>query len=183
MWCLGFLSSWFRVKKPQVGSLGYLFFYISLCLYLIFAMYIGNSDCCYMSWDNFAYSEGSWLLPFRWCLLFISSLKSCETSKLCRFCVFCNALLLYLVHLRSWPFLHYFAHHLPYWNVQEEIAREFGIPVQFQRFWLWAKRQNHTYRPNRPLTSLEETQSVMFLTISFYMLWLKVLFLLFGFSS
>ncbi|KAK8641315.1 hypothetical protein V6N13_010728 [Hibiscus sabdariffa] len=42
----------------------------------------------------------------------------------------------------------------------EEVAREFGIPVQFQRFWLWAKRQNHTYRPNQPLTILEETQSV-----------------------
>ncbi|KAF6169872.1 hypothetical protein GIB67_034264 [Kingdonia uniflora] len=42
----------------------------------------------------------------------------------------------------------------------EEVAKEFGIPVQFQRFWLWAKRQNHTYRPNRPLTHQEETQSV-----------------------
>ncbi|KAK4480450.1 hypothetical protein RD792_013523, partial [Penstemon davidsonii] len=44
---------------------------------------------------------------------------------------------------------------------KEEVAKEFGIPVQFQRFWLWAKRQNHTYRPNRPLTPQEEaTQSV-----------------------
>ena len=40
------------------------------------------------------------------------------------------------------------------------MAKEFGIPVQFQRFWLWAKRQNHTYRPNRPLTPQEEVQSV-----------------------
>lgn len=32
--------------------------------------------------------------------------------------------------------------------------------MQFQRFWLWAKRQNHTYRPNRPLTPQEEAQSV-----------------------
>ncbi|CAL5354125.1 unnamed protein product [Camellia sinensis] len=46
------------------------------------------------------------------------------------------------------------------WGDQEEVAKEFGIPVQFQRFWLWAKRQNHTYRPNRPLTRLEETQTV-----------------------
>lgn len=44
--------------------------------------------------------------------------------------------------------------------MQEEVAKEFGIPVQFQRFWLWAKRQNHTYRPNRPLSPLEEAQSV-----------------------
>ncbi|KAM0062763.1 putative ubiquitinyl hydrolase 1 [Helianthus debilis subsp. tardiflorus] len=43
---------------------------------------------------------------------------------------------------------------------KEEVAKELGIPVQNQRFWLWAKRQNHTYRPNRPLTLLEEAQSV-----------------------
>ncbi|GLT81910.1 hypothetical protein SLE2022_003340 [Rubroshorea leprosula] len=48
----------------------------------------------------------------------------------------------------------------PFNVFKEEVAKEFGIPVQFQRFWLWAKRQNHTYRPNRPLTHLEETQSV-----------------------
>ncbi|CAJ1965194.1 unnamed protein product [Sphenostylis stenocarpa] len=42
----------------------------------------------------------------------------------------------------------------------EEVAKEFNVPVQFQRYWLWAKRQNHTYRPNRPLTSIEEAQSV-----------------------
>ncbi|PHT71000.1 Ubiquitin carboxyl-terminal hydrolase 12 [Capsicum annuum] len=34
------------------------------------------------------------------------------------------------------------------------------LSVQFQRYWLWAKRQNHTYRPNRPLTAQEEVQSV-----------------------
>ncbi|XP_050281135.1 ubiquitin C-terminal hydrolase 12-like isoform X6 [Quercus robur] len=43
---------------------------------------------------------------------------------------------------------------------KEEVAKDWGIPVQFQRFWLWAKRQNHTYRPNRPLTPQEEAQSV-----------------------
>uniref|UniRef100_A0A0D9WVU2 ubiquitinyl hydrolase 1 n=1 Tax=Leersia perrieri TaxID=77586 RepID=A0A0D9WVU2_9ORYZ len=42
----------------------------------------------------------------------------------------------------------------------EEVAKEFGIPTQFQRFWLWAKRQNHTFRPNRPLTPQEETHTV-----------------------
>ncbi|KAK2634511.1 hypothetical protein Ddye_029303 [Dipteronia dyeriana] len=45
-------------------------------------------------------------------------------------------------------------------NFKEEVTKEFGIPVQFQRFWLWAKRQNHTYRPNRPLSLQEEAQSV-----------------------
>lgn len=45
--------------------------------------------------------------------------------------------------------------------IQEEVAKELGIPIQCQRFWLWAKRQNHTYRPNRPLTPQEEAQSVI----------------------
>nr|QEP51817.1 ubiquitin carboxyl-terminal hydrolase 12-like protein [Pinus massoniana] len=49
---------------------------------------------------------------------------------------------------------------VPFISFKEEVAKEFGIPVQFQRFWLWAKRQNHTYRPNRPLTQPEESQSV-----------------------
>ncbi|XP_076897433.1 ubiquitin C-terminal hydrolase 12-like [Bidens hawaiensis] len=48
----------------------------------------------------------------------------------------------------------------PFNQFKEEVAKQFGVPVQFQRFWTWAKRQNHTYRPNRPLTALEETQSV-----------------------
>ncbi|CAN6577228.1 unnamed protein product [Malus baccata var. baccata] len=49
---------------------------------------------------------------------------------------------------------------MPFNLFKEDVAKEFGIPVQFQRFWIWAKRQNHTYRPNRPLTPQEETQSV-----------------------
>lgn len=47
------------------------------------------------------------------------------------------------------------------WSLfQEEVAREFRIPVPCQRFWLWARRQNYTYRLNRPLTSSEETRLV-----------------------
>ncbi|XP_043699440.1 ubiquitin C-terminal hydrolase 13 isoform X5 [Telopea speciosissima] len=49
---------------------------------------------------------------------------------------------------------------MPFILFKEEVAKDFGIPVQYQRFWLWAKRQNHTYRPNRPLTHQEEQQSV-----------------------
>ncbi|KAI9082368.1 hypothetical protein K1719_035791 [Acacia pycnantha] len=45
-------------------------------------------------------------------------------------------------------------------HFKDEVAKEFGIPVHFMRFWLWAKRQSHCYRPNRPVTYLEETQSV-----------------------
>ncbi|CAN8298447.1 unnamed protein product [Cochlearia groenlandica] len=48
----------------------------------------------------------------------------------------------------------------PFQQLKEEVAKEFGIPVQLQRFWIWAKRQNHTYRPNRPLTPQEELQPV-----------------------
>jgi ubiquitin carboxyl-terminal hydrolase 7 len=44
--------------------------------------------------------------------------------------------------------------------LQEEVAKMMGIPVQSQRFWLWAKRQNQTYRPNRPLTEQEEQEPV-----------------------
>ncbi|KAM0006397.1 putative ubiquitinyl hydrolase 1 [Helianthus debilis subsp. tardiflorus] len=43
---------------------------------------------------------------------------------------------------------------------QEEVARKFGIPVQYQRFWLWEKRENQTYRPKRPLPPLEEALPV-----------------------
>ncbi|KAJ6901062.1 ubiquitin carboxyl-terminal hydrolase 13-like isoform X1 [Populus alba x Populus x berolinensis] len=45
-------------------------------------------------------------------------------------------------------------------NLFKKLLKNLVIPVQFQRFWLWAKRQNHTYRPNRPLTPQEEAQSV-----------------------
>ncbi|AET00385.1 uncharacterized protein [Medicago truncatula] len=40
------------------------------------------------------------------------------------------------------------------------VAREFGILAQFQRFWIWKKRVNGTYRPYRPLTYIEEAKSV-----------------------
>ncbi|KAI3993825.1 hypothetical protein MKX01_002838 [Papaver californicum] len=49
---------------------------------------------------------------------------------------------------------------MPFNLFKEEVAKEFGVPVQFQRFWLWAKRQNHTYRLTRSLRLQEETQSV-----------------------
>ncbi|KAL6499702.1 ubiquitin carboxyl-terminal hydrolase 13 [Orobanche gracilis] len=52
---------------------------------------------------------------------------------------------------------------MPFNIFKEEVAKEFGISVQFQRFWLWAKRQNHTYRPTRPLTQLDDTQTVGYL--------------------
>ncbi|KAK4757395.1 hypothetical protein SAY87_018696 [Trapa incisa] len=49
---------------------------------------------------------------------------------------------------------------LPFTAFKEEIAKQFGVQVQFQRFWLWARRKNHTYRPYRPLTPQEEAYPV-----------------------
>ena len=40
------------------------------------------------------------------------------------------------------------------------MAKEFNIPVECQRYWVWAKRQNHTFRPNRPMTEAEESLPV-----------------------
>ncbi|XP_076950062.1 ubiquitin C-terminal hydrolase 12-like [Bidens hawaiensis] len=49
---------------------------------------------------------------------------------------------------------------MPFNVFKEEVAKELGIPVQYQRFWIWAKRQNQTYRPNRPLKPEEEMLAV-----------------------
>uniref|UniRef100_A0A3Q7HHB2 Ubiquitin carboxyl-terminal hydrolase 7 ICP0-binding domain-containing protein n=1 Tax=Solanum lycopersicum TaxID=4081 RepID=A0A3Q7HHB2_SOLLC len=51
---------------------------------------------------------------------------------------------------------------------QEEVAKAFGIPVQFQRYWLWYKRNNHTYRPYHALTVQEEVHSVSLIILFFY---------------
>ncbi|KAI3923075.1 hypothetical protein MKW92_042354 [Papaver armeniacum] len=43
---------------------------------------------------------------------------------------------------------------------KEMVAEQFGLSVKLQRFWLWSKRQNHTCRPERPVTREEETQHI-----------------------
>ncbi|KAK4777741.1 hypothetical protein SAY87_017928 [Trapa incisa] len=43
---------------------------------------------------------------------------------------------------------------------KEEVAKEFGIPVQFQRFWLWVERENQTHRSLLPLIQSDEANSV-----------------------
>nr|CAB3478443.1 unnamed protein product [Digitaria exilis] len=45
-------------------------------------------------------------------------------------------------------------------DVKGELSKEFGIPVESQRFWVWAKRQNSTYTPSRPLTMQEEKTAI-----------------------
>eukprot|EP00898_Chlorokybus_atmophyticus_P001501 jgi/Chlat1/2351/Chrsp17S02617 len=51
----------------------------------------------------------------------------------------------------------------PFSQFKELAAQELGVPVSQQRWWLWAKRQNHTYRPNRPLTPADEDKPVSML--------------------
>ncbi|KAK7268620.1 hypothetical protein RIF29_21322 [Crotalaria pallida] len=48
----------------------------------------------------------------------------------------------------------------PFIHFKEEIAKELGVPVMYQRFWSWSKRHRNTFRPDRPLVSQDETQSV-----------------------
>ncbi|RAL46104.1 hypothetical protein DM860_006258 [Cuscuta australis] len=45
-------------------------------------------------------------------------------------------------------------------HAKKEVAEEFDIPEQFQRFWTWAWRKNQTYRPLRPLTQQAELTTV-----------------------
>uniref|UniRef100_A0A0E0D2A6 Ubiquitin carboxyl-terminal hydrolase 7 ICP0-binding domain-containing protein n=1 Tax=Oryza meridionalis TaxID=40149 RepID=A0A0E0D2A6_9ORYZ len=44
---------------------------------------------------------------------------------------------------------------------QGTLMEKFGTPVQCQRLWWWARRQNKTYRIDRPLTTEEEKLSVL----------------------
>ncbi|EEC75510.1 hypothetical protein OsI_12112 [Oryza sativa Indica Group] len=41
-------------------------------------------------------------------------------------------------------------------SFKERLTEEFGTPVQCQRLWWWTRRQNNTYRVDRPLTTEEE---------------------------
>jgi ubiquitin carboxyl-terminal hydrolase 7 len=36
-------------------------------------------------------------------------------------------------------------------QLKQEIWRTTGVPPTSQRLWMWARRQNHTFRPDRPL--------------------------------
>ncbi|KAK1402025.1 hypothetical protein POM88_001630 [Heracleum sosnowskyi] len=47
-----------------------------------------------------------------------------------------------------------------FFKLKEEVAKEFGIPVQLQRYWFFTTRQNHTFRLHRRLTVQEEAQMV-----------------------
>ena len=36
--------------------------------------------------------------------------------------------------------------------IQDAVAEKYGIPVEYQRFWKFSKRHNHTIRPQWPIT-------------------------------
>lgn len=37
-----------------------------------------------------------------------------------------------------------------------QVATRTGVPVDQQRYWVWRRRSNGTFRPERPLTPAEE---------------------------
>ncbi|CAI8588839.1 unnamed protein product [Vicia faba] len=39
----------------------------------------------------------------------------------------------------------------------KNLATVFGIPAQFQHFWVFARQKNLTFHPSRPLTCIEES--------------------------
>eukprot|EP00192_Tetraselmis_astigmatica_P000385 CAMPEP_0117664232 /NCGR_PEP_ID=MMETSP0804-20121206/9096_1 /TAXON_ID=1074897 /ORGANISM="Tetraselmis astigmatica, Strain CCMP880" /LENGTH=1147 /DNA_ID=CAMNT_0005471423 /DNA_START=186 /DNA_END=3631 /DNA_ORIENTATION=+ len=46
-------------------------------------------------------------------------------------------------------------------DFKKQVQEEMGVPMDKQRYWLWARRQNHTFRPNRPLTLADDGGRVM----------------------
>ncbi|OQU92380.1 hypothetical protein SORBI_3001G334400 [Sorghum bicolor] len=49
----------------------------------------------------------------------------------------------------------------PICHFKEQLAEEFGIPIQSQRLWLFVQRINGTFRPCTPLAPNEEKLSVL----------------------
>ena len=45
------------------------------------------------------------------------------------------------------------------------LADDLEVPLEQQRFWTWAKRQNSTYRPNNILTPADDERRVMDLKV------------------
>lgn len=48
----------------------------------------------------------------------------------------------------------------PFSEFQLQIAGEWGVPVELQRWWLWTNRGNGTLRPSRPVTQDEYANMV-----------------------
>ena len=48
---------------------------------------------------------------------------------------------------------------------RQMLADDLEVPLEQQRFWTWAKRQNSTYRPNNILTPADDERRVMDLKV------------------
>ena len=48
----------------------------------------------------------------------------------------------------------------PFSEFKQQIAGEWGVPVELQRWWLWTNRTNGTLRPSRPVTEEEYATTV-----------------------
>jgi len=49
----------------------------------------------------------------------------------------------------------------PFSEVKSLVASEMGVPLDKQRFWSWASRENQTYRPNRAYGPEEDTTKLV----------------------
>ena len=48
----------------------------------------------------------------------------------------------------------------PFVDFKRQVTAELGVPMERQRYWTWAKRQNQTIRPRRVLLPEEEARTV-----------------------
>jgi ubiquitin carboxyl-terminal hydrolase 7 len=48
----------------------------------------------------------------------------------------------------------------PFVDFKRQVAAELGVPMEQQRYWTWAMRQNQTIRPHRVLLPEDEAQTV-----------------------
>jgi len=45
-------------------------------------------------------------------------------------------------------------------SFKKEVAEALGVPPEKQRFWMWSRRQNHTYRPSMPFSIPDDARVV-----------------------
>jgi ubiquitin carboxyl-terminal hydrolase 7 len=46
-------------------------------------------------------------------------------------------------------------------ELKEQVEAELGVAVPLQRYWIWARRHNHSYRPLRALTNAEDAETML----------------------
>ncbi|GLJ42235.1 hypothetical protein SUGI_0874260 [Cryptomeria japonica] len=53
-----------------------------------------------------------------------------------------------------------FKNSMPLSQIKDHFAKEFFIPTNCQRIWIWSKRKNNTWRPRKALTSVDEVLTI-----------------------